>query len=139
MNKQPRFIIAKAMLAAVANRPFEIKFDGPVALQYADDVARMFIAAARAGYQGAAACNLRNDVVDVADFVKMLQAEAPKAQVTITPNSPLPFPFDLDDSGLRRILGAIPHTPLPAAIRETLARFQSLLEQSQIDLKQLEG
>jgi hypothetical protein len=99
----------------------------------------MFIAAARAGYQGAAACNLRNDVLEVADFVKILKAEVPAAQITVTPNSPLPFPFDLDDSGLRRILGNIPHTPLPVAIRETLGRFQVLLARGQIDLKQLEG
>jgi nucleoside-diphosphate-sugar epimerase len=131
--------IAKAILAAVANRPFEIKFDGPVALQYADDVAQMFIAAARAGYQGAAACNLRNDVLEVVDFVDQLKAEAPEAQVTVVANNPLPFPFDLDDSGLRQILGSVPHTPLPVAIRDTLERFQSLLEQGKIDLKQLEG
>jgi nucleoside-diphosphate-sugar epimerase len=131
--------IAKTMLAAVANRPYEIKFDGPMALQYADDVARMFIAAARAGYQGAAACNLRNDVLEVADYVKLLKAEVPEAQVSFTPNSPLPFPFDLDDSGLRRILGHIPYTPLPEAIRETLHRFQRLLDERKIDLKQLES
>ena len=49
-----------------------VRFDGPVALQYANDVANMFIGCARSGYRGAAACNLRNDVVDVADFVAML-------------------------------------------------------------------
>jgi hypothetical protein len=36
-------------------------------------------------------------------------------------------------------LGSVPHTPLPGAIRDTLERFQSLLEQGKIDLRQLEG
>lgn len=129
--------IAKAILATVAGRPYHIKFGGPVALQYADDVAKMFIGCARSGYQGAAACNLRNDVVDVADFVSALQEEFPSAQVTYEAGNLLPFPADLDDSGLRSILGTIPHTPLRAAIRDTAQRFEALLAENKVDLAQL--
>jgi nucleoside-diphosphate-sugar epimerase len=130
--------ITKAILAAVAGRPYHIKFDGLVALQSADDVARIFIESARAGYQGAAACNLRNDVVTVADFVAALKAEVPDAQLTIEPNKPLAFPADLDDSNLRHILGGrVPYTPLVTVIRDTLARFRTLLAEDRIDLAQL--
>ncbi len=131
--------IAKAILAAAAGRPYQIKFDGLVALQYADDVARMFIAVARASYAGAAVCNLRHDVVTVADFITLLQAEAPEAKVTALANNPLPFPADLDDSGLRAILGHLPHTPLTMAIRATLDQFEGLLARGQIDLSQLDA
>lgn len=131
--------IAKAILAAVAGRPFHVKFDGPVALQYADDVARMFIGVARSGYEGATACNLRNDVVQVSDFVDALLDEFPEAQITYEQNNPLPFPADLDDSGLAQILGSVPYTPLQTAIRQTAERFQALLEKEQIDLKQLDA
>jgi nucleoside-diphosphate-sugar epimerase len=131
--------IAKAILAAAAGRPYEIKFDGPVALQYADDVARMFIGAARASHAGAAACNLRNDVVTVADFIGALQAEVPQANITYTAGSLLPFPADLADSGLRAILGDMPHTPLPAAIRTTLELFKPLLAANRLDLSQLDS
>ena len=130
--------IAKAILAVVAGRPYHIKFGGPVALQYADDVARMFIGCARSGYQGAAACNLRNDVVDVAGFVAALQETYPEAQVTYEADNLLPFPADLDDSGLRSILGgAVPYTPMRQAIRETGERFKALLEEEKVDLAQL--
>ena len=112
--------LAKAILAVAAGKPYHIKFSGLVALQYTDDTARIFIESARAGYQGAAVCNLRNDVVSVAEFVATLQAQAPSAQITFEPDRPLPFPADLDDCGLRHILGDIPHTPLPAAIQQTL-------------------
>jgi nucleoside-diphosphate-sugar epimerase len=128
----------KAVLATAAGRPYQIKFDGPTALQYAPDVARMFTETARAGHQGAAVCNLRNDVVTVTDFVSLLQAEVPAAQISLTPNQPLPFPADLDDSGLRRILGTVPHTPLSSAIREMMGQFQGLLAKGQVDLRQLE-
>jgi nucleoside-diphosphate-sugar epimerase len=130
--------LAKAILAAAANRPFHIKFSGPVALQYANDVARIFIGAARAGYQGATVCNLRNDVIDVAGFTATLRAEAPAARITFETNSPLPFPADLDDRGLRQILGQVPRTPLSQAIRQDLELFQTLVAEERIDLGQLE-
>ncbi len=129
---------AKAILAAAAEQPFQIKFDGLVGLQYAGDVARMFIGAARSGFHGAAVCNLRNDVVEIVDFVAKLQAAVPGAQITYTHN-PLPFPADLDDSGLRSILGDIPHTPLEAAIQQTVEQFRRLLAEERIDLAQLTG
>jgi nucleoside-diphosphate-sugar epimerase len=129
--------IAKAILAAAAGRPYHIQFDGQVALQYAADVARMFVDAARAEVAGAAACNLRNDVIEVSDFIAMLQACCPEARVTCEAGHPLPFPADLDDSGLRRILPRIPHTPVATAIEGTLEQFQTLLRQGRIDLSQL--
>lgn len=131
--------IAKAILAAAADRPYQIGFDGPVTLQYADDAAKMFIGAARAGYDGAAACNLRNDIVEVTDFITLLQTEVPNAQITCAANHPLPFPADLDDSGLQQILGGVPHTPLVTAMRDTLDRFRKLLAEDRVDLSQLES
>jgi nucleoside-diphosphate-sugar epimerase len=124
--------IARAILAAAAGRSYHIYFDGLVALQYAEDVARTFVACARSGYQGAASCNLRNDVIEVADFVTTLRAEVPTSDITVEVDHPLPFPADLDDSGLREILGTIPHTPLDQAIRDTLSLFRGLLEKGLI-------
>lgn len=131
--------IAKAILAAAAGHPFHIRFDGPVGLQHADDVAKMFIGAARAGHQGAASCNLRNDIVEVSAFVEMLKAEVPGAQITHTQNKPLALPWDLDDGGLRQILGGMPWTPLLTAMRADLAQFRTLLDKNLINLKQLEN
>jgi len=44
----------------------------------------------------------------------------------------------LDDSGLRHILGDIPHTPLQTAISQTLDMFRALLAEGRVDLSQLE-
>lgn len=130
--------IAKAMLAVAAGRPYAIRFGGPVALQYADDVAAMFIACARSGYQGAAACNLRNDVVDVASFAALLNETYPGSEISCA-TAPLPFPADLDDSGLAAILGLVPHTPLEQAVEETISLFRRLLAEGRIDLAQLDA
>jgi len=124
--------IAKAILAAAADRPYHINFDGTVALQYAEDVARIFVKSARSGHKGSAACNLRNDVIEVAAFVRLLNDDAPVPHITIERNHPLPFPADLDDSGLYAILGTVPHTPLKRAIRETLFAYRSLLAEGLI-------
>ena len=131
--------IAKAMLAVAAGRPYTVRFDGPVALQYANDVANMFIGCARSGHRGAAACNLRNDVVEVADFVAMLNDGYDGAAITHVTGQPLPFPADLDDGGLRGILGDVPHTPLAQAANETVEAFRRLLEAGKIDAGQLAG
>lgn len=131
--------IAKAILAAAAERPFHIRFDNEITLQHADDAARIFIACARAEHRGAAACNLRNDVIDVADFVAKLQTIAPDARITYERDTPLPFPADLDDSGLRSIIGEVPHTPLEDAIVQDMGRFRELLAAGKIDLGQLEA
>lgn len=129
--------IAKAILAAVAQQPFHINFDGPCALQLAEDVARMFVDCARADYQGAAACNLRNDVVTVREFVTALQEQFPQAEVTFPEGNPLPFPEDLDDNGLRKIIGRVPHTSLAEGIANTAANFRQLLAENRLDLAQL--
>jgi nucleoside-diphosphate-sugar epimerase len=128
--------ITKAILAAAAGQPFHIKFGGPVTLQYASDVAQMFIRSAQAEHRGAAICNLRNDVVEVADFVARLREAAPGSRITHADNR-LPFPADLSDANLRSILGDVPHTPLPAAIEETLALFSTLLGEGRINARQL--
>jgi isocitrate lyase len=82
---------------------------------------------------------LRNDVVDVGDFVMRVKARYPEAELTYNQDNLLPFPYDLDDGGLRGILGQVPHTSLDAAIDETVAMFKGLLAEQRIDLKQLEG
>jgi UDP-glucuronate 4-epimerase len=131
--------ISKAMLAVAAGRPFHIKFGGPVALQYADDVARLFILSARSLYRGAAVCNLRNDVVDVGDFVTMLRSKYAAAAVTWQADRLLPYPAELDDSGLGSILGHIPHTPLETAIDDTITTFRELCAGRHVDYRQLEN
>lgn len=124
--------IAKAVLAAVRGVPLTIQFGGPVALQYASDVAEMFIRAARSGVKGAAVCNVRNDVTTVEAFIEVLKQVIQDARVDCLPHIRLPFPSDLDDSNLREVIGRIPYTPLPDAIRETAERFSSLISEGKI-------
>jgi nucleoside-diphosphate-sugar epimerase len=130
--------MAKAILAIAAGRPFHIRFSGAVALQYASDAARIFIGAADAEADSARICNLRNDVIEVADFVALLKRLYPEAEITFEDGAPLPFPADLSDAGLRGLMGTVPHTPLEDAIRSDVSTFRSLIEAGAIDLDQLD-
>ena len=131
--------ITKALLAVAAGRPYHIKFGGLVALQHAADVARMFIACARSDHRGAAACNLRNDVVEVSDFVARLERNHGAVGITWEQDRPLPYPGDLGDRGLRSILAEPPHTPLDRAIAETIEAFRLLIKRGEIDCRQLDS
>lgn len=131
--------IAKAILAVAAGRPYHIRYGGLIALQHAADVARIFIDTARAEYQGATVCNLRNDVVDVQTFVSVLHKLYPQSQVSCEEDNVLPFPADLDDSGLRSILGDVPHTPMEIAIQQDFEQFSALIKENKVDLAQLEN
>lgn len=128
---------AKAVLASVAGRPFHIRTGGMIPMQWASDVAEMFIGCAEAGGEMARVCNLRNDVITVEDFVAVLKAVVPGAEVTFDEGD-FPFPADLGDAGLREVLGKVPHTPLGEALAQDAVLFGELLQKDQIDLGQLD-
>lgn len=131
--------IAKSILAAVADRPFQFSFSGPMALHLAADVADIFIACARSGFAGATACYLRHDVLTVSEFADALREQFPRAEIRIPDDSPLPYPHDLDDGGLRRVIGEVPHTPLAQGIAESATRYRQLLAENRLDLAQLQN
>ena len=129
---------AKAILAAVAKRPFHIRAGGLIPMQYASDVAEMFIGCADATVSDARVCNMRNDVIRVEDFVALLSNAVPGAEITYETDADFPFPADLDDTGLRSILGTVPHTPLKTALAKDALLYRALVEQGRIDMSQLE-
>ena len=129
---------AKAILAASIGRPFHIRFGGQVALQHATDIAQAFIDSADAQVEGAFACNQRYDVLGVNKFVDLLGELVPGAKITFDPDTPLPIDADLDDSGLRKLIGKLQHTPLRDGIAQDIAMYRNLVEAGKIDLKQLD-
>jgi nucleoside-diphosphate-sugar epimerase len=129
--------LTKAMLAACAGRPFAVKFSGKVLIHYTQDVAQAFVRAARSGHRGSAACNLGGTVVSVGEFLEMVSGVVEGAQLEYDAENVLPFPYLLDDSGLRSIIGEYPVTEAARAIEETCRSFQALLKTDRIDLGQL--
>jgi nucleoside-diphosphate-sugar epimerase len=124
----------KAMVAAALGRPFHIPFSGTQCLQHADDVAQIFIQAARAGGDGAEVYNLRGSVVDMGQIVAAIEAAAPASRGQISfDGAPLPFPTELDDSALRAALGPLPETPLAPGVAASIAIFRAAIADGRLN------
>lgn len=119
----------QAMLAAAAGRPYHISYGGRSEMQYTDDVAKMFIQAARTSFQGAQAFNLRGSVASMAEVVAAIEAAEPSARGKITYEPvPLPLPEEFDDTPLRDLLGSLPDTPLAEGVKATIEHFKKALQ-----------
>ncbi len=118
----------QAMLAAVQGRPFHIPFGGVCDLQYVDDVARIFVQAARTPVQGALVFNLRGSIVPMQEVISAIEAVEPRARGLITHGTdPLPFPDGAEDEALRSLLGEVPQTPLREGVARTMEHFRQAL------------
>jgi len=115
----------KAMFAAAVGQPFHIPFGGRGIFQYADDVAKTFIACARAPFEGADIFNLSGSVVHMREVVDAIEAAAPDAAGRISyADMPLALPEDFDAAPLVALIGEPQFTPLEQAVGETVALFR---------------
>ncbi|MCL4560331.1 MAG: NAD(P)-dependent oxidoreductase [Chloroflexi bacterium] len=125
----------KAMLAAALGKPYHITYGGRYNLQYADDVAKIFIRAARAPFEGAGVFNLGGAAVSTQEVIACIETAAPevKDKLTFDP-SPLPFPQAIDNTALRQLLGRLPETPLQQGVAETIDVFKKAIVDGKISL-----
>lgn len=127
-----------AMKAAVLGRPFTIRWGGRSDFIYAADVARAFVAAARASLGGARVYNLHGTSAAVREVVEAIEAAWPAARGRIAHvESPIPFPEALDDAGYQRDLGPAPPTPLAEGVRQTVETFARLHREGRLDAREL--
>lgn len=111
-----------ALQAAIKGETFHIPYGGAAGFCFAPDVARTFIAAARAEPDRGVTYSMGGDVVSVAEFVRVCHEVTGASGITHG-DDPLPFPDGLDDGPLRERLGSVPHTPLRRAVEETAVFF----------------
>ncbi len=112
-----------AIEAAVRGEPYHIGYGGTAGYQFAPDVARLFIMAARAEPKGAHVYSLSGDIVTMSELVRLI-GEVTGTDLITYDDTPLPFPDGADDTPLRQRFGEIPHTPLSEAIRRTAEFFE---------------
>jgi nucleoside-diphosphate-sugar epimerase len=129
----------KAVKAAVAGRPYTIAYTGGTDLQYARDVARIFIRCAEAGLTGAKVYTLRGHVMQVQDFLAVLNRVLPISRTLINAEGKsLPVSYDFDDSALQNDVPGLQRTRLEDGIRETAAIFERLKQAGTLDTTDLE-
>ncbi len=117
-----------AMLAATLGQSYQIPFGGRFDMQFADDVARAFIRAARVPFDGADVFNLRSSVVHIREIIAAIEAEVPsmRGRLSFT-DVPLGFPEEMDDTPLIGALGPLPRTSLAEGTATTIATFQQAI------------
>jgi nucleoside-diphosphate-sugar epimerase len=122
-----------AILAAVSGVPFHIPYGGHNLFQFAEDVARAFVAASDTERNEALALNVGGTRATVAGFVDTLVAIVPEARSLITAeNDELPFPSIADDSGLQRLVGGMTYRTLEDGIERSVALFRDALRRGVI-------
>ena len=127
----------KAMLAAAAGKPYRISYGGRFGFQYTDDTARAYIDAARVGFKGAEVFNLGGETVSMQDVVDAIEAAAPSSKGSLTyDNVPLPFPAEIDNAPLVKLLGALQVTPLAVGVGECIRIFKKALSEGSISAEQ---
>jgi nucleoside-diphosphate-sugar epimerase len=115
-----------AILAAAAGRPYTVPFSGEVSALHAGEIASAFIKAVSKERDGAQVFDLNGRATSVAEWLDVIRAVAPGAQLEIAGN-PLPFPADLSDEPVRKYLGDYGPVPLKEGIEATYAAFKRLL------------
>lgn len=124
---------ARAILAAVVERDFEIAFGGRVLLQYAADVAAAFVRASRSTPAGAPVYNLDGILVSVDDFIAALDRVVPGSAARISRSDALlGLPEAIETTSLAE-LGPLPATPLEEAIAASVALYRERLDAGELD------
>ncbi|MCZ6635902.1 MAG: NAD(P)-dependent oxidoreductase [bacterium] len=123
-----------AMFAAAVNRAYHIPYGGQMVFQYAEDTARAFIQSARSDFEGAGAFNLGGPAPHMNDVQAAIEKAAPEVAGKITfEDVQLPFPPDVDGSGLERTIGSVSHKPLEEGVAETVEMFRGLVKSGKLD------
>ena len=123
---------ARAILAAMLGREFEIGFGGSVLFQYAPDAAAAFVAASRSRLGGARVYNLNGTLASIDDFIDALETVVPGARSLVTrKEAPLDLPEGIESTSLTE-LGDIGVTPLAEAIAASVALFRERLDAGEL-------
>jgi UDP-glucuronate 4-epimerase len=126
----------KAMLAAAIGRPYQISFGGTIVMEHADDMAQVFIDAARAKPERAEAYDVEGNTVTVEEIVHAIDVAAPDMAGKITFNpAPLPVPASMDETTLTSLLGTLQWRPLQQGVQQTVDDFKQAVQDGRIDVE----
>ena len=117
----------KAIKAALLERPYTIGFTGMTSFVFAQDLARTFIACARAEFEGARSFNIRGALETIENFIGLLDEIIPGAAGRIgSSGSAIPVAYDVNETGLRELLGDVPCVSVREGIEKTVRHFEAL-------------
>lgn len=128
----------KAILAAAIGRPYVIPFSGEVPFLYVREVAGAFLASVAKDHDGARVLDLNGRTATTTQFRDLVLQEFPGAKVSVE-GKPFPFPADLSDAPVEKLLGDYGVTSIQDGVRETARLFRTLTARNGVDLAQLDA
>ena len=122
-----------AIKAAMLGQTYEIGFAGVANVEYADDVARSFIACALKAPEGAPVYNMRGEVLEVDDMISVIEGIFPSAKGKITCAVQRNIMAnDVSDAGLQELIGPFQPLSCEEGARRTADLFRTLLEEGRL-------
>ena len=115
----------QVMLAAAAGQSGHIGYGGAVTYQHAQDMAAIFIAAARLESETALVHNVGGPVADISEVAAIIDNTCPGVETTFD-TDPFPLPSIIDGAGLDRIID-FRQRSLEDGISGTIENFRRLL------------
>ena len=115
----------KAMLAAVAGRPYRMAYNGSLRMQHVHEAADAFIASALAEVEGAHVGDLQGVATTIPEIVAEIRRHIPEAEIEV-PNHVEPFVVEQSDASLRAVVGDWPRVGLGEGVAMTIEAFRNL-------------
>ncbi len=122
--------ITKAIHAASLGEPYTMPFTTNSCLQYAGEVAEIFVRCTETSWQGAILSDLTTETNSTDDLIDAIRAEVPDAQITPSDKIRISPDIGFDNEPLQRIIGDWPHTSLAEGVQKTVARYRALAKPS---------
>ena len=120
-----------AMLAAASGVSGHIAHGGTVTYQHAQDMAAIFVAAARLESETALVHNVGGPVAHISEIAAMIDATSPGIQTTYD-STPFPLPSTIDGTGLDQVID-YQQRSLEDGIGETVEDFRRLQAAGRIE------
>ena len=128
----------KAMVAAAVGRDYAIKGVKAAVFQYADDVAEIFIRAARAIADGAPVYNIGGSEAGIEEVIHAIETVVPEAAGHIHPDpEALPGVIAVDGHPLEEAIGAIAWTSLADGVQQSIERFRAAAAAGTLDVERV--
>jgi nucleoside-diphosphate-sugar epimerase len=128
----------KAMVAAAAGRPYHIAFGGQGVYHHADEVAGIFVKAARASVEGAPVYNVGGITVEMSVVIAAIEKAVPDLAGQFSfENWLIPNADAIDDAELQKVLGPIEYRPLEDGVRESIEHFRAGIEAGKVDVDKI--
>lgn len=124
---------SKAILAAAAGLPYHLPAGGRIGLQFAPDVAAVFVRCARSGAPGAEVYDIGGPPADIEELVATIEQVVPEARQTMSVGEDRWTGPEISGRRLEEALGSVQRTSLSDGVRISVEMFRDAIEAGLID------